>query len=116
MSAHRIHTFIALLLLPFFSYSQDYYFRHFQVEDGLSNNTATCLIQDKNGFMWIGTKDGLDRFDGYNFKVYRNKPDDSTSLGNNSIWKLYEARNGIIWVGTERGIYQFDPLSGKFLF
>lgn len=66
--------------------------------------------------MWIGTKDGLDRFDGYNFKVYRNKPDDSTSLGNNSIWKLYEARNGIIWVGTERGIYQFDPLSGKFSF
>ncbi|MBO9618071.1 MAG: histidine kinase [Niabella sp.] len=116
MSAYRICTFIAVFLFPFLSHSQEYYFRHIQVENGLSNNTATCLIQDKSGFIWIGTKDGLDRFDGYNFKVFRNQPDDSTSLGNNSIWKLHEARNGMIWVGTEFGIYRFDPATGKFSF
>ncbi|ANH80729.1 histidine kinase [Niabella ginsenosidivorans] len=111
-------TLIVAYLFAFLSpgYCQEYYFRHFQAESGLSNNTTSCVLQDSKGFIWIGTKDGLDRFDGYNFKIFRNKQDDSTSLGNNSVWKLYEAKNGIIWVGTERGFYQFDPATEKFSF
>ena len=90
-------------------HGQDHYFKHFQVEQGLSNNTATCIIQDRKGFIWVGTKDGLNRFDGYNFKVFRNIPGDSTSLGNNSVWKLCEGIDGRIWVGTERGLYVYNP-------
>jgi ligand-binding sensor domain-containing protein/signal transduction histidine kinase len=112
----KIHFFI-LSIFSFhaiFLHGQNYYFKHFQVEQGLSNNTATCIIQDKKGFIWIGTKDGLNRFDGYNFKVFRNIPGDSTSLGNNSVWKLCEGKDGRIWVGTERGLYVYDPDHDSF--
>ena len=64
---------------------QSWYFHHLQVENGLSNNAVICSLQDKRGFLWFGTKDGLDRFDGYSFKVFRNDPDDSTSIGSNFI-------------------------------
>lgn len=93
---------------------QPHYFRHYQVEDGLSNNTAICTLQDSKGFMWFGTKDGLNRFDGYTFKIYRNNPADSNSIGNNSIWRLYEDERGTLWVGTERGLYSYDHASEKF--
>lgn len=93
--------------------SQPYYFRHYETEKGLANNTATCIVQDNKGFIWIGTKDGLNRFDGYNFKVYRKQPG-SNSLGNNSIWKLLASRNGILWIGTERGLFSFDPSRETF--
>ncbi len=93
---------------------QPHYFRHYQVEDGLSNNTAICTLQDSKGFMWFGTKDGLNRFDGYTFKIYRNNPADSNSIGNNSIWRLYEDERGTLWVGTERGLYSYDYASEKF--
>ncbi|MBO9593586.1 MAG: histidine kinase [Niabella sp.] len=94
--------------------AQQYYFEHFQVERGLSNNTATCVIQDKKGFIWIGTKDGLNRFDGYSFKVFRNIAGDSTSLGNNSVWQLHAGKDGTIWVGTEHGIYAYNPRNETF--
>lgn len=116
MKIRRTCFLFTFFLLMFSSKAQQYYFEHFQVENGLSNNTATCVIQDSKGFIWIGTKDGLDRFDGYNFKIFRNRQDDSTSLGNNSVWKLYEGSNGIIWVGTEHGLYQLDAGSEKFSF
>ena len=60
---------------------QSYYFRHYQVENGLSNNATICSLQDKKGFLWFGTKDGLDRFDGYSFKIFRTSPDDHRSIG-----------------------------------
>ncbi|WP_460767543.1 ligand-binding sensor domain-containing protein [Niabella terrae] len=94
--------------------AQTFYFRHYQVENGLSNNTTICTLQDRNGFMWFGTKDGLNRFDGYSFKVFRNDPKDSTSLGNNSIWRLYEDASGILWVGTERGLFAYDATFERF--
>ena len=79
-----------LLLIATNSIGQSHYFRHYQVENGLSNNAVICCIQDKKGFLWFGTKDGLDRFDGYTFKVFRNDPDDSGSIGNNFIHSLHE--------------------------
>lgn len=104
-----ISLLINISLFSYRSYAQRYYFEHFQVEQGMSNNTASCVIQDQKGFIWIGTKDGLNRFDGYNFKIFRNEKNDPTSLGNNSVWKLFESSNGTIWVGTEHGVFAYDP-------
>lgn len=86
-----------------------YHFKHYQVENGLSNNTVLCSQQDANGFMWFGTLDGLNRFDGYRFKTFRHQPQDSLSLGNNSIYSLYADKQGNVWVGTHKGLYAFNP-------
>lgn len=87
--------------------AQDYYFRHLQVENGLSHNTITSSIQDHRGFMWFGTKDGLNRFDGYNFKTFKNQPNLKNSLGSNFIRTLHEYQN-YIWVGTDNGLYKYN--------
>jgi ligand-binding sensor domain-containing protein/signal transduction histidine kinase len=93
---------------------QSYYFRHFQVENGLSNNAVICCVQDKKGFMWFGTKDGLDRFDGYTFKIFRNDPEDKTSIGSNFIHSLYVDPADIMWVGTEKGLYKYNATTESF--
>jgi ligand-binding sensor domain-containing protein len=78
-----------LLLLPFnICSAQSYYFRHYQVEQGLSNNTVYCTLQDKHGFLWFGTKDGLNRFDGYTFKTFRHDPRNKNSVSSNMIHAL----------------------------
>jgi ligand-binding sensor domain-containing protein len=93
---------------------QPYYFRHYQVENGLSNNAVVCCLQDKKGFLWFGTKDGLNRFDGYSFKVFRSDPDRPGTIGGNFIHSLYEDRNGILWIGTEKGLYSYDATTESF--
>jgi ligand-binding sensor domain-containing protein len=93
---------------------QSHYFSHYPVEEGLSNNAVICSVQDQRGFLWLGTKDGLNRFDGYNFKVFRHHPGDPGSIGSNAINALYEDPHGILWVGTERGVYQYDPETEGF--
>ncbi len=103
-----------LLVLADSLVGQPYYFRHFQVEDGLSNNAVICSAQDKKGFVWFGTKDGLDRFDGYSFKVFRNNPDDSGSIGSNFIHTLYTDPNDVLWVGTEKGLYKYNTTTESF--
>ena len=106
--------FAFFVLTAHLSSGQSYYFTHYQVENGLSNNAVICSLQDEKGFLWFGTKDGLDRFDGYTFKVFRSDPDDSGSIGSNFIHSLYEDRNGIIWVGTEKGLYKYDARTESF--
>lgn len=97
------------------SIGQSYYFRHYQVENGLSNNTVFCSAQDKHGFLWMGTKDGLDRFDGYTFKIFRNDPDDSLSLGDNFIRSICIDANDDLFVGTRNGLYKYNPHTEKFI-
>lgn len=96
-----------------FVHAQEYYFKHFQVEEGLSNNTVLTSMQDDDGFMWFGTKDGLNRFDGYRFKTYRSQNDPINSLGSNYIQSLHQY-NGTIWVGTDKGLYQYDKKEDHF--
>ncbi|MBO9562150.1 MAG: response regulator, partial [Niastella sp.] len=95
-------------------YGQHYSFRHYQVENGLSNNTVYCSIQDKRGFLWFGTKDGLNRFDGYRFKVYTvpNKGHDLTSY---FISCLQEDDRGILWAGCRNGLFSFDSRQEKLV-
>ena len=94
--------------------AQPYYFTHYQVEDGLSNNAVLCIMQDKLGFMWFGTRDGLNRFDGLSYKIFRNDPNNKTSIGSNAIMSTSEDTDKKIWVGTEKGLFVFDELTESF--
>ncbi|HEX9740743.1 MAG TPA: two-component regulator propeller domain-containing protein, partial [Ignavibacteriaceae bacterium] len=76
-------------------------FKHLNSNDGLSQNFISCILQDKAGFLWFGTKDGLNRYDGYNFKVYRHDPFDTTSVSGNFIFSMYEDSKGRLWIGTD---------------
>ena len=84
-------------------YAQEVHFRHLTSDDGLSQNFISCILQDQKGFMWFGTKDGLNRYDGYSFVVYQNDPFDSTTISENYITALYEDSRGYIWIGTLKG-------------
>ena len=94
--------------------AQSFTFRHYQVEQGLSNNTVFCTAQDQRGFMWMGTKDGLNRFDGYTFRVFRNDPDDSLSLGDSFVRSLLISKNNTVYAGTRNGLYRFDEINENF--
>src|SRR6476659_1578601 len=72
-------------------------------KDGLSANTVNVILKDRFGVMWFGTEDGLDKFDGTNFTVYRQKSGDSTSLQANEILALHEDKKGNFWIGTSGG-------------
>ena len=78
-------------------------FTHLTNQDGLSQSTVQAMVKDRYGFMWFGTQDGLNRYDGYQFKVYRHQPKDTTSLRKSHIMCLYEDRQGMLWVGTNNG-------------
>ena len=96
------------------SMAQDLYFKNYQVNDGLSGNTITSILQDSKGFMWFGTRNGLNRFDGYSFRTFRNIPTDSFSIGSNSILSLCEDDNEQLWIGTYKGAYIYNPARERF--
>jgi len=84
-------------------------------EDGLSQSTVNCILQDRDGFIWMGTQDGLNMFDGYNFTYYQNQPSDSNSLSNNYILSICEDQEGFLWIGTmSGGLNKFDKYSNTF--
>ncbi|OJW52899.1 MAG: hybrid sensor histidine kinase/response regulator [Sphingobacteriales bacterium 50-39] len=84
------------------------------IEQGLSNNAVMSICQDHNGFLWIGTYDGLNRWDGYGFKVFHNVIDDSTSLATNTIYSIEEDESHCIWVGGQKGLSMYNVLTSKF--
>lgn len=101
-----------LLLIPGFAVTclgQSYYFKRYQVDDGLSHNAVTAIMQDSKGLMWIGTRGGLNRFDGYTFKTLKNPNNKLGNIGNNVITALAEDKKGMLWVATGRGIFKYDP-------
>ena len=104
-----------ILIFSEFNQSQNLNFGHISVEEGLSNSYVNCLLQDQTGFIWFGTDDGLNRFDGYEIKIYRNDPTDSSSIANNIVWSLFEDKDGCLWIGTKGGILdRFNPSTNKF--
>ena len=91
-------------------------FEHFSLENGLSQSTIFCMVQDNLGFMWYGTEDGLNKFDGYTFTVYKNAPDDPNSLSGNWILSIFEDRSGRLWIGTRGGgLEQYDRERDQFI-
>ncbi|HYC86449.1 MAG TPA: two-component regulator propeller domain-containing protein, partial [Chryseosolibacter sp.] len=90
-------------------------FSRIDVNSGLSNSNITCFLHDSNGFLWIGTRDGLNKYDGYHFTVYRNDQEDSTTLLKNNIYQLYQDRKGLMWVSTRGGgFHYYDSLKDRF--
>jgi ligand-binding sensor domain-containing protein/signal transduction histidine kinase len=89
-------------------------FQHFGIEQGLPNSVVWGILLDSHGYLWIGTNDGLGRFDGYHFQVYRNDPEDKASLSHNDVRTLFDDRYGNLWIGTYGGLNRFDQKTGKF--
>jgi ligand-binding sensor domain-containing protein/signal transduction histidine kinase len=108
-----------LLLVLWISVSnasaQPYYFKHYQVENGLSNNTVYCGIQDSKGFLWFGTKEGLNRFDGYRFKLFNSETADNNPLRKDFVYCLLPDSNQNLWVGTQDGLCRFDYAKEKLV-
>ncbi|UPK72248.1 two-component regulator propeller domain-containing protein [Chitinophaga filiformis] len=98
-----------------FSQQSDLNFVNFSSENGLSSNTVSTILKDKYGYMWFGTDDGLNRFDGVNFSVYRHKQSDTMSIGANSILAMHEDRSGNLWVGTNTTLSLYDRKKDCFI-
>jgi ligand-binding sensor domain-containing protein len=103
------------LATSLFAQPRDLRFEHLSVEQGLSNYAVTKIVQDKQGFLWFGTADGLNKYNGYEFAVYKSAPADPNSLPSQFIQTLYVDRKGNLWVGTvDRGLWRYDPDADKF--
>ena len=113
-----LSSLILLLTLTIESHAQNkrYYFRHYDVNSGLSQNSVFSIFQDSQGFMWFGTKYGLNRFDGQRWKNYNtdSKGNPEDILGNDYVHAIHEDRDGILWLGTDEGIYLYDKALDKF--
>jgi signal transduction histidine kinase/ligand-binding sensor domain-containing protein len=114
---------ISLLLLltapavlpPAYAQTATLRFERISTEQGLSQNTVTAILQDRQGFLWFGTEGGLNRYDGYQFTVFQHDPDSTQSLADNSVASLYEDHTGALWIGTANGLDRYDPASGTFV-
>ena len=90
-------------------------FDHLTIEDGLSQNAGLAIFQDSIGYLWIGSQDGLNRYDGYTFKIFKHDPDDLNSISHNSILSMAEDKSGSLWIGTwGGGLNRYDPATEKF--
>ncbi len=114
-------TAIVLLLFIstcFFAGAQQadhYLFQHLKQEQGLSNNVVTCILKDRMGFLWLGTDNGLNRYDGSSFTIYQHQNGDSGTLPDNRITSLFEDSKGRLWVGTANGLAIYNPIPGRFV-
>jgi len=89
-------------------------FSHVNYQEGLSNSTVETIAQDSFGFIWIGTRDGLNRYDGYQIVVFRNDPADTSSISDNFIRTIYEDSNKDLWIGTMNGLNKFERAANTF--
>ncbi|MCH7774500.1 MAG: AAA family ATPase, partial [Bacteroidetes bacterium] len=94
---------------------ENYVFEHFSIPEGLSNPTVHSILQDSYGFLWVGTPDGLNRYDGYEFKIYKNDPDDPKSLpAGGAMWALAEDHDGNLWIGGQNILVMYDRKNDNF--
>ena len=89
--------------------ARDLKFTHLTTNDGLSQGYVTAILQDRRGFMWFATRDGLNRYDGNTFVVYKHNPNDTGTLSSNFLQDLVEDDHGYLWISTNSGVNKFDP-------
>lgn len=96
-------------------YGKNIRFEHISLEDGLSQSVVNAILQDSKGFLWVGTDDGLNRYDGYSFSIFKPDTNNPASLSDRSITTLTQDAQGFIWIGTRQGgLNRYDPVSGTF--
>jgi len=104
MGYKYILNFTCFLFFSFYISAQELQFNQISTNQGLSQGTVNCIIKDSQGFIWIGTNDGLNKYDGYEFKIYRHAFQDSTTLSSNKIYDLVEDNQGNLWIATRSGL------------
>ncbi|HSL88136.1 MAG TPA: two-component regulator propeller domain-containing protein [Ignavibacteriaceae bacterium] len=115
INKYSVLLFVFILLPVLSSAQNNVAFNQLTVENGLSQSSVTCILQDRKGFMWFGTQDGLNRYDGYTFKVFKNIADDPKSLSDNFIFSIYEEDSGNLIIETQSGkLNKYDPLTESF--
>src|SRR5690554_397189 len=119
-SMRSTRTFLSIVvaiisLLDLYAQPQRYRLEHITLEDGLPESSVYEILQDQKGFLWVGTRDGLGRYDGYGFTVYRPGADPG-SISDRTILALHEDSQGNIWIGTANGgLNKLDPATGSFV-
>lgn len=91
-----------------------FFFENISIEKGLSSRTVFSITQDHTGYLWIGTIDGLNRFDGYNFKIFKNDPLQKSSLSNSTVNCCYRTADDVLWFGTDKGLNRYNPANETF--
>jgi ligand-binding sensor domain-containing protein/signal transduction histidine kinase len=105
---------ISILLLPGVTLPQHHFFSTYSLEEGLSQSVVNCLYQDSQGFIWAGTQNGLNKFNGYAFEIYSYNPSDTNSLSNNWVYSIAEDLDGNLWVCTKNGLNKFVRKENRF--
>jgi ligand-binding sensor domain-containing protein/signal transduction histidine kinase len=100
---------------PSYSQNPDFKFRHFSTDQGLSHDHVLAILKDSKGFMWFGTEGGLNKYDGYEFTIYRNNVDNPYSIKDNYVHDVLEDRSGNLLVGINGGLEKFDYINNRFL-
>lgn len=103
---------MVLFITPIYIWAaSNYFFKHIDINNGLSSNAVLSILQDRRGFIWLGTKDGLNRYDGTSFKVFNKS---TSNLVNNFVNVVFEDNDGNLWTGTEHGVYLFNMSTESF--
>ncbi len=116
MKLPSLSIFTVILFFSFVAFSQNYKFEKVGTRAGLSHSNISCILQDSRGFMWFGTRDGLNKYDGYRFTVFKNDADDTTTLAHNTVMDIVEDEQGDIWIATwGGGLNKYDREGNYFV-
>jgi signal transduction histidine kinase/ligand-binding sensor domain-containing protein/DNA-binding response OmpR family regulator len=114
----KYYHFVAFILICFyinaFGQSSQYRFSHLDVNDGLSHNQVNCIFKDSEGFMWFGTASGLNRYDGYTFKIFKHDADSKNSIRDDYVTAIFEGPEKKLWISTRGGYCFYDPATERF--
>ncbi len=115
---NRIKLLVLAFLLNFLSIvnSQNLKFKHYTIDEGLSQSVVNCVYQDKDGYIWVGTQNGLNKFNGYDFVNYVHNPNDTNSISDNWVYDIKEDSNGNIYIATRDGLNILNKKTGKFTY
>ena len=105
-NSYKIYLLIVFQLVftaNFYAQQVEIRFNHLSINDGLSQSTVYCILQDNQGYIWVGTQDGLNKYDGYSIDQYKHQIDNNQSLSNSYINALCKSDEGGFWIGTQRG-------------